>query len=343
MTLPASRMSRRSFLAIAGLALLGSAACAPVSSALPVASGVSVQGPAPNPAGLGIAQPAVRQANPPPGRILYVRDGNLWLWERGASHQFSEGGTWSQPAFSPGGKEIAYVFWAENFSDLFAMAADGSRSRRLTRNQAGNIMDNSWAFRPAWSPDGERIAFVSDANSRFPQLWLVGQDGANRRQLSLPAFYEESWVDALTWDPGGTRLAVTGAPDMRVPSQIYLVNVAKETAEKLTTHTNGAFDPSWSPDGSALAYIGRPGSLGELRIRTIGGEKEGQFDKLSYVRSPAWSPDGKSVAVLAQQNGAFEVFVLAVKQTDAGFEIGEPRQLTRDAAVDPMAGLTWAP
>src|SRR5688572_14915211 len=190
---------RRRFIALlAGLTVLGAVGCAPIASTVAHQSeSVTLPG-IPNPASLGIAPSTVRQATDmPPGRILYVRDGNLWLWHGGSSHQFSEGGTWFQPSFSPGGKEIAYVYWAENFSDVFVMAADGTRARRLTRGQSGNIMDNSWAFRPSWSPDGERIAFVSDANSRFPQLWLMGQDGGGRRQLALPAFYEESWVDSL--------------------------------------------------------------------------------------------------------------------------------------------------
>ena len=340
-------LPRRRFIALlSGLCVLGAAGCSPVASALPVGSRPPAQANVPNPAsiGLGQAQPAVQQTvDLPPGRILYVRDGNLWLWSAGASHQFSEGGTWSQPSFSPGGKEIAYVYWSENFSDVFVMAADGSKSRRLTRLQASNIMDNSWAFRPTWSPDGERIAFVSDANSRFPQLWLMGQDGGGRKQLALPAFYEESWVDALTWDPKGGRLAVTGAPNMRDPSQIYLVDVAKGTAEPITKHANGAFDPSWSPDGGSIAYIGRIGSQGELWVRSLDGTKQAHVDRLSFVRSPVWAPDGKSIAVLAQQNGAFEIFVLGVESTASGFEIGEPRQITRDAAVDPISGLTWAP
>ena len=57
-----------------------------------------------------------------PGRILYVRDGNLWLWQSGTSRQFSDGGTWYQPSFSPDGTEIAYVYWTFNFSDIFVMS-----------------------------------------------------------------------------------------------------------------------------------------------------------------------------------------------------------------------------
>ncbi|MFN8634616.1 MAG: hypothetical protein U0893_12230 [Chloroflexota bacterium] len=298
---------------------------------------------APNPASVGVAGPSIQQAaDVPPGKILFVRDGNLWLWQGGTNRQFSDGGTWFQPAYSPDGREIAYVYWTFNFSDLFVMAADGSAARRLTQGQSRSLPDNSWAFRPAWSPDGAKLAFVSDANSGHPQVWVMAKDGNNRRQLTSEATGIQ-WADSLSWDPNGSRLAVTAAPDMREPSQIYLVDVARGTNEKLTKNLNGALDPAWAPDGKTLAYIARPGTQTELWLRDVDGTKEARLDKLSYVRSPVWSPDGKQLAVLAVKDAAFEIWVVSVKVTDGGFEFGEPRQLTRDAAVDPMSGLTWAP
>jgi TolB protein len=328
---------------LASLSLVLAVGCAPLSS---VASKVPApQVPEPQvPVSANVQPvPVVQQAaDVPPGRILYVRDGNLWLWQAGTSRQFSEGGTWYQPAYSPDGKDVAYVYWSSNFSDIFVMAADGSRAQRLTRSQSALLADNSWAFRPSWSPDGQRLAYVTDANSQFPQLWVMAKDGNNRKQLTSEAT-GVFWADSLSWDPSGSRLAFTGAPTIRDVSQIYLLDIAKGIPEKLTSHDYGAFDPSFSPDGSAIAYIGRAGVQGELWIRDLGGSLVAHTDKLPNVRSPVWSPDGKSLAVLAPQNGAFEIFILSVRSTANGFELGEPRALTRDGAVDPMSGLTWAP
>jgi TolB protein len=222
------------------------------------------------------------------------------------------------------------------------MAADGSSTRRLTKGQSASLPDNIWAFRPAWSPDGERLAYVTDATSQFNQVWLMNKDGGDRRQLTSEASGFQ-WADSLTWGPKGERIAVTAARAMGDPSNVFLVDVAKGSSDKLTTHANGAFDPAWSPDGEAIAYIGRPGLSGELWVSTVDGTKTGHLDKLQYVRSPAWSPDGKSLAVLAAHAGMFEIWIVPVKRTDDGFELGEPKQLTRDAAADPMSGLTWAP
>jgi TolB protein len=295
----------------------------------------------------GNIQPAVQPAltaqqstDGLPGRILFVRDGNIWMWQGGNSRQFSQGGTWSQPQFSPDGKEVAYVYWDSNFSDLFVMAADGSDSRRLTRGQSPRLPDNSWAMRPTWSPDGNQLAFVTDANSNHNQVWVMAKDGSARKQLTSEAL-GILWADALSWEPDGTRLAVTAAPDMAAPSHIYMVDVARGTFEKFSNQLNGAFDPAFSPDGSALAYIGRPSSQTTLTIQTIDGAMQATFDKLPFLRSPVWSPDGKSVAVLSAQGGVFEIWILSITATDSGIVLGEPRQLTRDAAIDPMSGLSW--
>ena len=131
--------------------------------------------------------PVRQAADVPPGKILYVRDGNLWLWQGGTSRQFSEGNTWFQPSFSPDGKQVAYVYWTFNFSDVFVMASDGSAPQRLTRGQSAEPAGQQLGVRPAWSPDGARLAYVSDANSELPQVWVMGKDGTNRKQLTSEA------------------------------------------------------------------------------------------------------------------------------------------------------------
>jgi TolB protein len=349
MTLPLlPPLRQRLVLAVGGLlVLLLAAACAPVGGIVQRAAGAApaLQSSVPQPPAAANIQPAdvVRQAGSvPAGRILYVRDGNLWLWQGGNSRQFSEGNTWFQPAFSPDGKQVAYIYWTFNFSDVFVMASDGALPQRLTKGQSASLPDNIWSFRPAWSPDSTRLAYVSDANSEMPQVWVMAKDGTNRKQLTSEAT-GIVWADSLSWDPKSGQIAMTAAATMRDVSQIYLLDLAKGIPEKLTSHGNGALDPAFSPDGSALAYIGRPNTMPELWVRSLDGTRTGHTDKLSYVRSPAWSPDGQSLAVLSPVNGAFEIFILSVKSTETGFEIGEPRQLTRDGALDPMSGLTWAP
>ncbi len=290
------------------------------------------------PATLSPLTPALSQAPPPAGRIVYVREGNLWIWRAGESRQLTEGGTWRQPSFSPDGREIAYVFQEQNFADIFAMAADGSSSRRLTRGQSARIMDNDWAVRPAWSRDGAQIAFVSDVASYFPLVWVMNKDGTGRRQVLANGALDAA--DSLSWSPDNKRIAMTAMG--REATQIYILEVGKASAEKFTSHPRGAFDPAWSPDGDIIAYIGRDGPRGELWLRRLEGEGEARHDKLTAVRSPAWSPDGRFLAVLSAQTGSFEVWAAPVKANGETPEIGEFLQLTRDGGIDATSGLSWA-
>ena len=286
-----------------------------------------------------MAEALMQTPDQPTGKLVYVRDGNLWIWEGGQARQLTTGGTWRQPAFAPSGAEIAYVFREQNFSDLFAMATDGSATRRLTNGQAAVVGQNDWAFRPAWSPDGSQIAYVSDDSSYFPVVWLMNRDGGAKRQVMNVQIVDAA--DAISWAPDAKRLAVT-AMTVREPSQVYVLEVARGTVERLTSHTQGSFDPAWSPDGEVIAYIGRDGPRGDLWLRQVEGSEQTKSDRLSYVRSPVWSPDGKSLAVLSAQGGSFDVWVAPITREGGAMQIGEFRQLTRDGGIDATSGLSWA-
>ncbi len=272
------------------------------------------------------------------GKLVYVREGNLWVWQAGEARQLTTGGTWRQPAISPDGSEIAYAYREQNFSDLFVMSVDGSSTRRLTRGQATAIRENDWAFRPAWSPDGTRIAYISDASSYFPVVWVMNKDGGLKRQV-VGTVANIDAVDAIAWSPDGKRLAFTGMG--REPSQIWILDVARGYVEKLTSQLQGAFDPAWSPGGDTIAYIAREGTRGELRIKHVEGSQEIRLDKLAYVRSPAWSPDGQHLAILSAQSGSFEVWAATVEVEGDTFRIGEFRQITRDGGIDAASGVSW--
>ena len=316
------RMAPLRRLALGAFALLLTAGCAPTAATVP-------------------AIPAMLQAREQiQGKMLYVREGNIWLYEKDGARQLTQGGTWFQPTFSPDGQEIAYVYWESNFADIFVMAWNGSASRRLTRGQATYIMENDWAFRPTWSPDGAQIAYTSDRSSNFPVVSIMDKDGKNPRQLLTAATGLDA-ADSMSWSPNGSRIAVTALSIFSpAPTQIHLLDVAKGTTEKLTSNAGGAFDPAWSPDGESIAYIGRDGGQGELWVKRLDGG-EARVGKLAYVRSPAWSPDGKSLAVLAAQGGTFQVWVIPVQGAGDVIEFGEPRQLTRDGTIDAASGLSW--
>jgi TolB protein len=295
------------------------------------------------PASIGTSAVSVLQARDQlVGRILYVHDGDLWVWQNGEVRQLTSGATWKQAAYSPDGSEIAYVYDGPNFNDVWVMTQDGKSNRRLTTGQSRFVEDNVWSMRPAWSPDGRLLAFVSDANSAYPTLWTVNKDGSGRRPVPQIGATLEA-VDAVSWSPDGGRVMLTGVPPGfgKDPSQIYSVEIPRGQIERFTSHPDGAFDPSWSPDGKTVAYVGREGGRTDVWLRRVDHAGEARFDKLAHVRAPTWSPDGRHLAVISAQTGAFDVWVISVSIQGETMRFGDYRQLTRDGAVDPVSGLSW--
>jgi TolB protein len=279
----------------------------------------------------------------PPGKLLFVKDGNLWLWKDGQSRQLTSGNTWQQPAWSPDGNEIAYVYRSTNWSDIFVMSADGGSTRRLTNSQSARLEGNDWNFRPTWSPDGSRIAFISDARTATFSVSTMDPDGKGLAPLRAAALSAEG-ADAMSWSQDGKTLAVaafTTSFDLdATPSRIVLVDLAKGTSTVAAEAPRGVFDPSLSPDGTAIAFAQREAGRTEIHIRQWSQDGDIQVTKTGFARAPAWSPDGKWLAFLSAQNGSFEVYVVEVDLNRRS--VSGERQITRDLNLDGTSGISWA-
>jgi TolB protein len=291
--------------------------------------------------------PSTHAADPPlPGRILFVKDGDLWVFDAIGAHAFATGGTFAQPSWSPDGTTLAFVYKGTNFADIFVTDDQGQGQTRLTTSQSTILDNNDWNLRPAWSPDGRTIAFVSDRATAFPTLQLMGADGSGRRALNTPGVNQEA-VDAISWSPDGSQLAVTLYNEPG-PTQIALVpmnaaGAARQNARVLTSQPGGALDPAWAPDGSWLAFAGHDGYATDIfAVRPDGTSVMRLTSDGQLARSPSWSPDGAHVAYLSNRTGYFELWVVDV-QADAsgGLLASTPRQSTRDLAVDAGSGISW--
>jgi TolB protein len=280
-----------------------------------------------------------------PGRILFIKDGDLWLLDASGPRPLATGGTFSQPSWAPDGGSLAYVYRGTNFADIFVTDDQGQNQVRLTNSQSTILDNNDWNLRPAFSPDGQSIAFVSDRSSTFPTLQLMNAaDGSGRHAVSTPGFQEED-VDTLAWSPDGSQLAMTVFNEPG-PAQIALLPVGgtgRQAGRMLTSVPGGALDPSWSPDGSWLAFAGHDGAALEVyAVQPDGTSLTRLTNDGLLARSPAWSPDGQHIAYISNKSGYFEVFEIDVSADGSGtLTASPPRQLTKDLQVDAASGLSW--
>jgi len=156
--------------------------------------------------------------------------------------------TWSSVDVSPDGRTIVF----DMLGDLYRVPIEGGTAEPL----ASGI---PWDFQPRYSPDGKRIAFVSDRDGA-ENIWLMDADGANPKQVSKE---ESDLVHNPSWSPAGDYIvAKKGFTSARsiAAGEIWLFHAGGGKGLQLTERPNGPKDqktmaePAFSPDGRYVYY-----------------------------------------------------------------------------------------
>lgn len=239
--------------------------------------------------------------------------------------------SFAQPLFRANGK-IAFTSDRDGNREIYVMDADGKNEVRLTSN---TIVDDN----PAWSPDGRKLAFVSQNATGAFGVFLMNGDGTRRSEITpitpLPFRYK-----LISWSPDGTRLAISQA------NGIDIVDADGNNRRSLTF----GFDAAWSPDGSKILFAtprisGNPGTL-----KTINPDGTGLrtfldgVSLLGYqiVGYPDWSPDGSRVALIGSDTANQDIFTTNSDGTRTQFFTGECGGLSPQGCGY-ITSLDWSP
>ena len=135
----------------------------------------------------------------------------------------------SDLAVSPNGKQIAF-FWK---GDVWSAPIKGGAARQLTRHPS---VDRQ----PAWSPDGQWIAYQSRVGGQF-DIWLIDPDGS----VNLPVITPPRDDESPSWSPDSRKIAFSST--RRGSADIYVADANGQNIRRLTHARGPDTSPSWGP------------------------------------------------------------------------------------------------
>jgi serine/threonine protein kinase len=220
------------------------------------------------------------------------------------------------PSLSPDGKTIVYAAQENGIFHIFSQRVGSKKRENLTSTSDA---DNT---QPAFSPDGEQIAFRSEREPRG--IYLMNTEGENLRRLSEVGYHP-------SWSPNGKEIVVASfgrdQPTTRANpgSTLSVIDVA--TSEKREIAAIEASFPAWSPGGHRIAYWFYTGTFGRRDIATIpanGGEPVVIAKDFAVSNwNPVWSPDGNYLYFVSSKAGNMNFWRVRIDEK-TGEQLSDP-------------------
>ena len=172
------------------------------------------------------------------------------------------------------------------------------------------ILESTWpVLSPAWSPDGQRLAYVS-YEDEAPRIFV--QNLSTGRRDAVSSF--PGLNSAPSWSPDGQRLAVTLSKDGN--PEIYILDLASRRLRRVTLNSAIDTEAAWSPDGRTLVFTSDRSGRPQLYTVDVAGGKPVRvtFDGRYNARA-RYSPAGDKIAFVHQNEGGFRIAVLDLESS----------------------------
>jgi dipeptidyl aminopeptidase/acylaminoacyl peptidase len=270
----------------------------------------------------------------------------------------------ASPEISPDGRWVAYTVrdtnWDDNAYETEIWLVD-ARGLNTAPRQLTNAKKSSLA--PSWSPDGSKLAFISDRTDKR-QIYVINPQAGEAEAVTTL----EDGVESFAWSPDGKSLAYAATEskstlvkdrekkygEFQIVEQDYrmvhlsILDLATKTTRSLTSGPFTVGNFAWSPDGRTIAFdrrvnaaMANSGSADVSIVTVADGSVRALVTQAGPDTNPVWSPDGSRIAfttAMANPNFFYTNRVIATVPASGG----APTVLSAAFDEDPSI-VAWTP
>jgi len=214
------------------------------------------------------------------------------------------------PVWSPDGTHVVFASSRDGNEDIWIIRADGTGERRLTDHPASDS-------HPSLSPDGQSVVFCSTrGDGENDDIYIMNLDGSGIRRLTDNGLY---WDTFPSFSPDGRKilfrrlLRERSSEGTLFNSEVMVMDTDGTGAANLTR--NAWFDgwPSWSPDGSRIAFSSNRSDAYQIYVMNADGSGLIKVVDSPYTDvRPRWLPDGRGLIFNREHDARIEMLQVPV-------------------------------